>query len=53
MHEIDNPWRGKGLPEAVLTGAPWPSVDANAVLGLLRRRWRSWRLGPMHGCCAS
>ncbi|MGR3546652.1 MAG: pyridoxal-phosphate dependent enzyme [Roseovarius sp.] len=37
MQEIDNPWRGTGLPEAVLTGAPWPSVDADAVLALLGR----------------
>ena len=50
MQEIDNPWRGTGLPEAVLTGAPWPSVDANAVLGLLggarrrlKRRWCLWQ----------
>jgi diaminopropionate ammonia-lyase len=37
MQEIDNPWRGEGLPEKVLTGAPWPSVDVGAVQALLGR----------------
>ena len=35
MQRLDNPWRGKGLPEAVLAGAPWPSVAAGAVGNLL------------------
>ncbi|MGX0977271.1 diaminopropionate ammonia-lyase [Roseovarius sp. MBR-51] len=37
MQEIDNPRRGEGLPDAVLTGAPWPSVDVDAVRALLGR----------------
>ncbi|SEM15736.1 diaminopropionate ammonia-lyase [Roseovarius azorensis] len=37
MQRLDNPWRGKGLPEAVLAGAPWPSVKASAVRDLLAR----------------
>ncbi len=37
VHSLENPWRGKGLPEAVLTGAPMPSINAGAVTGLLGR----------------
>ena len=37
MKSIDNPWRGKGLPEAVLAGVPAPSVDADASESLIRR----------------
>src|SRR6056297_2442535 len=35
MEIVENPWRGKGLPEDVLSGAPWPSVDADAPEALL------------------
>ena len=35
MDTLDNPFRGKGLPEDVLMGAPWPSVDATAPEALL------------------
>ncbi len=31
MQRLDNPWRCEGLPEAVLAGAPRPSVNAGAV----------------------
>ena len=34
MDRLENTWRGKGLPEAVLAGAPMPSTDAAAVIGL-------------------
>ncbi|SLN15040.1 Diaminopropionate ammonia-lyase [Roseovarius litorisediminis] len=37
MENLQNPWRGKGLSEAVLSGAPAPSVDAAAPLGLLKQ----------------
>ncbi|MDT8327851.1 MAG: pyridoxal-phosphate dependent enzyme [Roseovarius sp.] len=37
MDHLENPWRGKGLPDSMLAGAPMPSVDAAAVTGLLRR----------------
>lgn len=37
MDRLENPWRGRGLPEAVLAGAPMPSTDAAAVIGLLGR----------------
>jgi diaminopropionate ammonia-lyase len=30
METLNNPFRGRGLPEDVLMGAPWPSVDAQA-----------------------
>ena len=31
MDILSNPWRGKGLPQDVLAGAPLPSVDAVAA----------------------
>ncbi|MDW3119333.1 MAG: pyridoxal-phosphate dependent enzyme [Roseovarius pacificus] len=37
MDSLDNPWRGKGLPEDVLHGAPAPGIDAGAVEALLAR----------------
>lgn len=37
MEELKNPWRGKGLAEDVLSGAPWPSTDAAAPEALLAR----------------
>src|SRR6056297_3747929 len=37
MNRLDNPWRGKGLPDQVLHGAPAPSIDAGTVEGLLAR----------------
>jgi diaminopropionate ammonia-lyase len=37
MHILENPFRGKGMDEGVLAGAPWPSVDAEAVRNLLGR----------------
>ena len=37
METVENPFRGKGMDEAVLAGAPWPSVDADAVRDLLAR----------------
>jgi len=37
MDSLENPWRGQGLPDEGLAGAPWPSVDAAAVQGLLAR----------------
>ncbi|WP_320179303.1 pyridoxal-phosphate dependent enzyme [Roseovarius pacificus] len=37
MDSLDNPWRGKGLPEDVLHDAPAPSIDAGAVEALLAR----------------
>ncbi|WP_297771966.1 pyridoxal-phosphate dependent enzyme [uncultured Roseovarius sp.] len=37
MQKVENPWRGEGLPEKVLNGAPWPSIDAEAVRDLLGR----------------
>ncbi len=37
MERLENPWRGKGLPDDVLAGAPWPSVDAAAPRALLAR----------------
>ncbi|MBU3258430.1 pyridoxal-phosphate dependent enzyme [Roseovarius sp. PS-C2] len=37
MDSLDNPWRGKGLPQDVLHGAPAPSIDAGAVEALLAR----------------
>ena len=35
MEILQNQWRGKGLPEDVLSGAPVPSVDAAAPKALL------------------
>lgn len=35
MENLANPWRGKGLPDEVLSGAPAPSVDATAPAVLL------------------
>ena len=35
MDSLDNPWRGKGLPDGVLQGAPAPSIDTGAVEALL------------------
>ncbi|RBI71197.1 PLP-dependent lyase/thiolase [Roseovarius sp. TE539] len=32
-----NPWRGRGLPDEVLSDAPWPSVDASRPEFLLSR----------------
>ena len=37
MDYLANPWRGKGLPDAVLSGAPAPSVDAKAPAALLNQ----------------
>lgn len=37
MNKLDNPWRGTGLPDQVLHGAPAPSIDAGAVEDLLAR----------------
>ena len=37
MDILENPWRGTGLPEAVLAGAPAPRVGAAAVQTLLAR----------------
>lgn len=37
MDSFENPWRGRGLPETVLSGAPVPSVDAEASEALIRR----------------
>jgi len=37
MKELQNPWRGKGLPETALPGVPAPSVDAAAPRALLGR----------------
>ncbi len=37
MEELKNPWRGKGLAEDVLGGAPWPSADTAAPEALLAR----------------
>jgi len=37
MQVLNNKWRGKGLPEDVMAGAPSPSVDADAPRGLLAR----------------
>ena len=35
MDTLQNPFRGKGLPEEVLSGAPWPSIEAAAPEALL------------------
>ncbi|MRU17020.1 pyridoxal-phosphate dependent enzyme [Roseovarius sp. A21] len=35
MDSMQNPFRGNGLPENVLMGAPWPSIDAAAPEALL------------------
>ena len=35
MESLQNPFRGKGLPEDVLRGAPWPSIAAAAPEALL------------------
>ncbi len=35
MENLTNPWRGTGLPDDVLSGAPAPSVDAAAPARLL------------------
>lgn len=35
METLNNPFRGKGLPEDVLMGAPWPSIEAQAPEALL------------------
>ena len=37
MENLQNPWRGKGLSDEILSGAPYPSVDAAAPTGLLTR----------------
>jgi len=37
MRQVKNPWRGKGLPDDVLAGAPAPSVVAELPEGLLER----------------
>lgn len=37
MQIDDNPWRGKGLPDAALADIPWPSVDAEAPRTLLEQ----------------
>ncbi len=37
MKEIENPWRGQGLPDAVFAGAPAPSVDAESSEALIRK----------------
>ncbi len=37
MRVTENPWRGRGLPDEVLSGAPWPSIDAAAPRALLER----------------
>lgn len=37
MQVYDNPWRGTGLPETVLHGAPAPSLDSDAPRALLAR----------------
>src|SRR6056297_988170 len=34
---LENPWRGRGLDEARLAGAPWPSVAAGRPEALLAR----------------
>jgi diaminopropionate ammonia-lyase len=35
MDVLQNPFRGKGLPEDVLSGAPWPSIKTAAPEALL------------------
>lgn len=37
METLDNPWRGRGLPEGAVSGAPWPGTDAAAPKALLAR----------------
>ncbi|MEQ9257776.1 MAG: pyridoxal-phosphate dependent enzyme [Roseovarius sp.] len=37
MRSTENPWRGEGLPEEGLAGAPWPSIDSEAPARLLAR----------------
>ena len=37
METLNNPFRGKGLPEDVVMGAPWPSTEAAAPEALLAR----------------
>ncbi len=37
MQVLDNPWRGRGLPESAMAGVPWPSTDIEAVRDLLMR----------------
>lgn len=37
MKITENPWRGGGLPEDTLSGAPFPSTDAAAPQALLAR----------------
>lgn len=37
MKTLENLWRGRGLPEEAVSGAPWPSADAAAPAGLLAR----------------
>ncbi|QIE44152.1 pyridoxal-phosphate dependent enzyme [Pseudohalocynthiibacter aestuariivivens] len=37
MRLFENPWRGTGLPEEVLHGAPAPSIDADAPRALLEK----------------
>lgn len=37
MDILENPWRGKGLPDDVLSGAPAPSVDVDMPAALLSR----------------
>ncbi|WP_299842384.1 pyridoxal-phosphate dependent enzyme [uncultured Roseovarius sp.] len=37
MENLVNPWRGKGLSDEVLSGAPVPSVDAAAPAALLKQ----------------
>ncbi len=51
MKTLDNPWRGAGLPEAVLSGAPPPGMDVAAVRALLDRcpAAQVTPLRPLHG----
>ncbi len=37
MHILENPWRGKALPDDTLNEIPMPSTDAEAVEALLRQ----------------
>lgn len=51
MERVDNPWRGTGLSPDTLSGAPWPSTDAQAPAALLSRcpRARETPLVPVDG----
>lgn len=37
MDILTNPWRGKGLPDDVLSGAPAPSVDVTTPAEIMKR----------------